>query len=162
MRSKLKVLFLCTGNSCRSQMAEGWARRLKPDAIDAYSAGLEPHGVTTKYYFARGPQLVNRVVDIGSTIDGKVEANIENKAQGPAGENGARLRASLAAEGRKLAILGDDDATANRQYVKQVMLRNDRELGRKYGLQYAEQFHYIGPPEDAAGKYVRENAVPRR
>lgn len=43
--TKPKVLFLCTGNSCRSQMAEGWARRLKPDAIDAYSAGVEPHGM---------------------------------------------------------------------------------------------------------------------
>jgi len=42
---KLKVLFLCTGNSCRSQMAEGWARHLKSDFIDAYSAGVEPHGM---------------------------------------------------------------------------------------------------------------------
>ncbi len=42
---KLKVLFLCTGNSCRSQMAEGWARRLKSDRIEAYSAGLEKHGL---------------------------------------------------------------------------------------------------------------------
>ena len=42
---KLKILFLCTGNSCRSQMAEGWARHLKSDAIDAYSAGVEPHGM---------------------------------------------------------------------------------------------------------------------
>lgn len=42
---KLKVLFLCTGNSCRSQMAEGWARHLKGDAIDAYSAGIETHGL---------------------------------------------------------------------------------------------------------------------
>ncbi len=42
---KLKVLFLCTGNSCRSQMAEGWARHLKSDLIDAYSAGVEPHGM---------------------------------------------------------------------------------------------------------------------
>jgi arsenate reductase (thioredoxin) len=39
---KLKVLFLCTGNSCRSQMAEGWARQLKAEAIDAYSAGTHP------------------------------------------------------------------------------------------------------------------------
>ena len=41
----LKVLFLCTGNSCRSQMAEGWARRLKGDVIEAYSAGIETHGL---------------------------------------------------------------------------------------------------------------------
>jgi arsenate reductase len=43
--SKKKVLFLCTGNSCRSQMAEGWARTLKADVIDPYSAGVEPHGM---------------------------------------------------------------------------------------------------------------------
>ena len=43
--TKLKILFLCTGNSCRSQMAEGWARHIKDDAIDAYSAGLESHGL---------------------------------------------------------------------------------------------------------------------
>jgi arsenate reductase len=42
---KLRVLFLCTGNSCRSQMAEGWARALKSDVIDAYSAGTAPHGL---------------------------------------------------------------------------------------------------------------------
>jgi arsenate reductase len=42
---KKKVLFLCTGNACRSQMAEGWARHLKGEVIDAYSAGVEPHGM---------------------------------------------------------------------------------------------------------------------
>ena len=42
---KLKVLFLCSGNSCRSQMAEGWARKLRSDRIEAYSAGAEPAGV---------------------------------------------------------------------------------------------------------------------
>jgi arsenate reductase len=41
----LKVLFLCTGNSCRSQMAEGWTRHLKADAIEAYSAGIQAHGL---------------------------------------------------------------------------------------------------------------------
>ncbi|MFM1941256.1 MAG: Arsenate reductase [Verrucomicrobiota bacterium] len=42
---KMKVLFLCTGNSCRSQMAEGWARHLKSDEIEPYSAGIEKHGM---------------------------------------------------------------------------------------------------------------------
>jgi arsenate reductase len=42
---KLKILFLCTGNSCRSQMAEGWARHLKSDVIEPCSAGIEKHGL---------------------------------------------------------------------------------------------------------------------
>ena len=41
----MKILFLCTGNSCRSQMAEGWAKKLKGDSIEAYSAGIEKHGL---------------------------------------------------------------------------------------------------------------------
>lgn len=41
----LKILFLCTGNSCRSQMGEGWARHLKSDSIETYSAGIETHGL---------------------------------------------------------------------------------------------------------------------
>lgn len=42
---KLKILFLCTGNSCRSQMAEGWAKHLKSELIEAYSAGTEARGL---------------------------------------------------------------------------------------------------------------------
>ena len=42
---KLRILFLCTGNSCRSQMAEGWARALKGDCLEVYSAGIEKHGM---------------------------------------------------------------------------------------------------------------------
>lgn len=41
---KIKILFLCTGNSCRSQMAEGWTRYLKKDIIEVYSAGTQPEG----------------------------------------------------------------------------------------------------------------------
>jgi len=48
MRQKLKVLFLCTGNSCRSQMAEGWARHLLGEKIDPYSAGLIAHGLNPR------------------------------------------------------------------------------------------------------------------
>ena len=45
---KLKVLFLCTGNACRSQMAEGWARALAGDRIEPYSAGIEAHGLDAR------------------------------------------------------------------------------------------------------------------
>ncbi|MBN2183067.1 MAG: arsenate reductase ArsC [Sedimentisphaerales bacterium] len=45
---KIKVLFLCTGNACRSQMAEGWARHLKADIVDAYSAGIRPIGISSR------------------------------------------------------------------------------------------------------------------
>ena len=45
MPEKINLLYLCTGNSCRSQMAEGWTRALKGDVIEAYSAGIETHGL---------------------------------------------------------------------------------------------------------------------
>jgi arsenate reductase (thioredoxin) len=57
---KLTVLFLCTGNSCRSQMAEGWARRLKGGVIDAYSAGTHPK--------ALDPLAVRVMADVGVDI----------------------------------------------------------------------------------------------
>jgi len=41
MTEKIKLMFLCTGNSCRSQMAEGWARHLRGDKIEVWSAGLD-------------------------------------------------------------------------------------------------------------------------
>jgi len=60
--NKLKLLFLCTGNSCRSQMAEGWARHLKSDVIEAYSAGVETHGLN--------PNAVNVMAEAGVDISG--------------------------------------------------------------------------------------------
>ena len=60
--SKLKVLFLCTGNSCRSQMAEGWARHLKGEIIEAYSAGIEAHGLN--------PRAVRVMAEAGVDISG--------------------------------------------------------------------------------------------
>src|SRR5438105_1384236 len=140
-----------------------WMAGGDKDYPEHFDAGLKPHSVTTKYYFARGPQLVNRIVDISSVIDTKVAANLANKAQGPAGETGARLRARLASEGKRLPMLGDNDATANREYVKQVVLKKDRQLGAKYGLQYAEAYHYIGPPtaSEELEELIRTNAVGR-
>jgi arsenate reductase (thioredoxin) len=62
-QSKIKVLFLCTGNSCRSQMAEGWARHLKGAEIDAYSAGIEKHGLN--------PYAVQVMAEAGVDISGQ-------------------------------------------------------------------------------------------
>jgi arsenate reductase len=59
---KLKILFLCTGNSCRSQMAEGWAKTLKADALEAYSAGIETHGLN--------PYAVRAMAEAGVDISG--------------------------------------------------------------------------------------------
>ncbi len=86
---------------------------------------------------------------------------LENKAQGPAGEAGARLRKSLEGRGQRLPLLGNDDITANRSYIREFVLKPDAELGRKYGLQYAEQFHYIGPEQPVVEDYIKKNAVPR-
>jgi LmbE family N-acetylglucosaminyl deacetylase len=140
-----------------------WMAGGDKDYPEHFDAGLKPHSVTTKYYHARGPQLVNRIVDISSVIDTKVAANLANRAQGPAGETGARLRARLAAEGKRLPMLGNDDVTANREYIKQVVLKKDRELGSKYGLQYAEAYHHIGPPtaSEELEELIRRNAVGR-
>jgi arsenate reductase (thioredoxin) len=59
----LKVLFLCTGNSCRSQMAEGWTRHLKRDRIEPYSAGIEAHGLN--------PDAVRVMAEAGVDISGQ-------------------------------------------------------------------------------------------
>ena len=82
-----------------------------------------------------------------------------NITQGPGGDNGARLRGKLAAEGRKLPLLGKDDETANRQYTKEFALARDHLRGQAHGLEYAEYFHYIGPDESDVEDYVRKHAV---
>lgn len=139
-----------------------WMAAGGKDYPEHFEAGLKPWAVKEKYYFSRGPQLVNRVVDISSTIDRKVAANLANLAQGPAGANGARLRRALADKGLRLPVLGADDESANASYIKHILLQRDVETGSKYGLAYAEPYHYIGPPPDAVGDYVRKNAVPLR
>ena len=94
-----------------------------------------------KYYFARFQQRVNRVVDIAPWVERKIDLNLENKAQGPAGENGQRLRARLDAQGQRLPLLGLDDASANRNYIREFVLQQDRITGQRHGLTYAERFH---------------------
>ena len=72
---KLKVLFLCTGNSCRSQMAEGWARHLKSEVMEPYSAGTMPTALNPSAgkvmseagvdISAQWPKHVNELADVG-------------------------------------------------------------------------------------------------
>jgi LmbE family N-acetylglucosaminyl deacetylase len=149
-----------------------WMAGMAKDYPEHLEAGLKPHSVQERYYFARGPQQINRVVDISTTIDQKVAANVANKTQGPGGENGARLKARLSARNLQLPILGDSDDSANRQYIKHFVLdydsqrlrgvRSDRELGREHGLDYAEAFHYVGRSsvDFDMEEYVRKNARP--
>lgn len=136
-----------------------WMAAMGKDYPEHFAAGLEAHGVREKYYFARGPQLVNRVVDTSSGIEKKIDCLCANQAQGPAGGAGARWRARLAAENLRLPLLGDDDRTANREYVRHFLLQGDAALGKQYGLPYAEQFHYIGPPESNIEEEIRKQAV---
>ena len=68
-RKALKVLFLCTGNSCRSQMAEGWARHLKGKVLEPYSAGIEAHGLN--------PFAVKVMAEAGVDISGQQSKTVD-------------------------------------------------------------------------------------
>ena len=67
------ILFLCTGNACRSQMAEGWARALLGDRVRAFSAGVEPHGLD--------PRAVRAMAEAGVDIAGHRSKRIEDLAE---------------------------------------------------------------------------------
>jgi arsenate reductase len=71
-KEKLKILFLCTGNSCRSQMAEGWARKLRGDLIEPYSAGVESHGLN--------PLAVKVMAECGVDISGQKSKQVSGVA----------------------------------------------------------------------------------
>jgi arsenate reductase len=73
MSDPMTVLFLCTGNSCRSQMAEGWCRHLKGDQITAYSAGIETHGLN--------PNAVKVMAEAGVDISGHRSQHIDEFKQ---------------------------------------------------------------------------------
>src|ERR1700693_5948848 len=137
--------------------AASWMAGRVHDYPEQFAAGLEARAVTEKYYYVR-PPVINRVVDISGTIEKKIDANIVNVAKGPGGHHGSKLRAELAKQGKKLALLGDDDRTADRNYIKEFVLARDRELGKKYGVEYAEAFHYIGPSRSRIDDYVKQNA----
>ncbi len=91
----------------------------------------------------------------------KIDAIVECKSQG-GGSLGSELRARLARQGRRLALLGSDDRTADREYVRHFLLDDYREYGKPYNLQWAERFYYVDdrpPARTKVDEYVEKNAV---
>ena len=69
MPERIKVLFLCTGNSCRSQIAEAWVRHLRGDVMESYSAGLQPQGLD--------PRAVQVMAEAGVDISGQRSKHVD-------------------------------------------------------------------------------------
>ncbi|KPK73416.1 MAG: arsenate reductase [Acidithiobacillales bacterium SM23_46] len=66
--NKIRILFLCTGNSCRSQMAEGWAKHLGSDIAEIESAGIEAHG--------KNPRAITVMKEAGVDISGQESTRV--------------------------------------------------------------------------------------
>ena len=69
MADRLKILFLCTGNSCRSQMAEGFANHLRGEDFQAFSAGIQTHGLN--------PHAVTVMKEAGVDISGHYSKHVD-------------------------------------------------------------------------------------
>jgi len=125
------------------------------DFPEQFDAGLKVHAVMEKYYFARGPQLVNRIVDIGPTIKQKAtyiaacRTMITNMVKS--------TNDSLKARGLKVAAFAGGQEAANDAFIQVAFIERDKRTGAKYGLEYAEEFHYIGP-DHAMDDYIRAHA----
>jgi LmbE family N-acetylglucosaminyl deacetylase len=136
------------------------------DYQEHFAAGIGPYSVREKYYYSRAGETTNLIVDISDYIDKKVEANLLNLGKGPSGNNGVRLRDRLAKEGKRLPILDGDNHTANYNYAMAFNFNAEKQLGEKYGLKYAEGYHYIGTPVQNSKQlspiqeYILKNAVP--
>ena len=140
-----------------------WMSGMGNDYPEHREAGIQPHSVLERYYFVGRPgQPYNRVVDIGSFVEKKIDSIAECRSQG-GGNSGSLLRARLAKQGKKLPILGNDDRTADREYIRRFMLGDEERNGKEHGLKYAECFSYINQrrPEGKTEveKYIEKNSV---
>jgi len=126
------------------------------DMPEHFAAGLKPHSITEKYYFARGPQLVNRVVDIGPTLETKLASLRSCRTMMT--HMIKDLNASVAERNLRLPALAGDETAAINEFTKVAVESRDRAVGGKYGLHYGEEFHYIGP-DKSLDEYISRNAV---
>lgn len=151
------------GVTGRAVEEAAWMCGLPNDFLEHMEAGIQPHPVRERYYFhVRPGQAFNRVIDIGSHIEEKIASLVECRSQG-GGNFGSLLRARLAREGKRLPLLGNDDRTADREYVRQFLLDDEREYAKAHNLAFAERFYYIDQRQVAKSKvdeYVEKNAVP--
>ena len=127
------------------------------DMPEHFAAGLKPHSVSEKYYFARGPQLVNRVVDIGPMIETKLACLRACRTMMT--HMIKELNASLVERKLRVPALSGADSAAIDEFTKMALEIKDRPAGRKCGLDYAEAFHYIGP-DQSMDDYLARHAVP--
>lgn len=75
MSNKIKIMFLCTGNSCRSQIADGIAKHLGSNRFEIYSAGLEAHGLNP-----RAIEVMNEIgIDISDHTSDKIDQKLLNE-----------------------------------------------------------------------------------
>ncbi len=125
-------------------------------------AGFAARPIGMRYYFSTSAQSpFNRVVDIGSYIERKIDAIAACRSQG-GGNLGSQLRARLTGQGKRLPLLGDDDRTADREYIRHFLLDDYRDFAKPYSLQYAERFYYVDdrpPSRTKVDEYVAKNAV---
>jgi LmbE family N-acetylglucosaminyl deacetylase len=126
------------------------------DFPEHFAAGLRPHSVSEKYYFARGPQLVNRVVDISATLPGKLAAIRSCRTM--VDHMVKDLNDTLAAKNLRIPALTGDPSSAGDEFIRAVFQARDHFTGGKYALEYAEEFHYIGP-DHSLDEYISRNAV---
>jgi len=147
--------------TARAVEAASWMSGMDKDYPEHLAAGLSPHTVRERYYWvARHGQPYNRVVDISAHVETKIAAIAVNKAQGPGGNQGSLLRRQLAERGLRLPELGDDDETADREYIRLFLLEPNRRIARRHGLSCAEPFFYVGRDRlrETIQEYVRKHA----
>jgi LmbE family N-acetylglucosaminyl deacetylase len=126
------------------------------DLPEHFEAGLKPHSVSEKYYFARGPQLVNRVVDIGPVLPQKIAAirSCKTMITHMVGD----VNDALAGRKLRLPAFKGNEKSAADEFIKASFVARDHTVGARYGLEYAEEFHYIGP-DRSLDDYISRNAV---
>jgi len=123
------------------------------DFPEHFEAGLKPHSVSEKYYFARGPQLVNRVVDIGPVLEQKKAAIRSCKTM--ITHMVKDVNDALAERQLRVTALTSNEDIASSEFIQAAFVDRDHRTGSRHGLEYAEEFHYIGPDRSLDGYIAR-------